>query len=223
MNTVVCGDVHGKTERFMRIVNQAEAAGLAVIQVGDMGLGFRGTLLPHLGKQHGFIRGNHDGPDECRMHPNYMGDYGFDLARNLFWLAGAYSIDYEWRQNRERGGGDKVWWDDEELSQDKLDKAFDLYSQSKPRVVVSHECPASVAKEMIGPLLITPSYGHADTYYSAKLGCTGSRTARMLEQMFERHQPEAWIFGHYHMDWEKQINGTRFVCRAELSTIEIEL
>ena len=28
-----------------------------------------------------------------------------------------------------------------------------------------------------------------------------SRTSQLLERMFEAHQPDHWIFGHFHRDW----------------------
>jgi hypothetical protein len=38
--------------------------------------------------------------------------------------------------------------------------------------------------------------------------------------MFEAHQPETWVFGHYHVDRDFELKGTHFRCCAELSTFE---
>src|SRR5260370_16253241 len=40
------------------------------IQVGDFGMGFR--TAPILAPDHRFIRGNHDNPQLCAEHPNWI-------------------------------------------------------------------------------------------------------------------------------------------------------
>ena len=37
----------------------------------------------------------------------------------------------------------------------------------------------------------------------------------------ENHQPELWVFGHHHKSKNEVINGTRFICLAELETMAI--
>jgi len=40
--------------------------------------------------------------------------------------------------------------------------------------------------------------------------------------MFEIYQPELWVFGHFHKEFDRRIDGTRFVGLNEFQMIEIE-
>jgi hypothetical protein len=173
-----------------------------------MGYGFAGTPWVLLPDNHKFFRGNHDSPQKCRSHPNYAGDFGFLPDDNLFWCAGAWSIDRAYRQPG------ISWWPDEELSYEELGKAIDLYSQVKPRFVLSHEAPAKAGKTLLHGLMA------GNAYFTEKLECSMSRTAEALQQMLDIHQPEQWIFGHYHIDKQFQVAGydTKFVCVGGIMT-----
>src|ERR1700693_5291578 len=113
----VIGDVHGKTGLYKRLV-RSMPPGQRSIQVGDMGIGFEGVRIHNMSMDHRWFRGNHDNPDKCRKHPNYLGDWGYDPETKIFWLAGAFSIDRAWRTEG------VSWWADEELSNLELQKAI---------------------------------------------------------------------------------------------------
>ena len=203
---IFIGDTHGKTERLAKVCEAMPED--EIFQLGDMGLGFQGVFLQHL-PHFKFIRGNHDSPEACRAHKNYAGDYGYDKATGLFWLGGAWSIDAAYRIPG------VSWWSDEEISVPRLAKAASLYIESKPWIVATHECPRTAAsellKELIGP------------YFDAKRDCANSRTARALQVMFEKHQPEHWVFGHYHIRKDFELNGTQFHCLPELGAWSVDL
>lgn len=203
---ILIGDTHGKTAKLVQILDKLPPE-KRVIQLGDMGLGFAGVDLPQQRNNFQFIRGNHDDPAECRKHPNYLGDYGFLPKEETFYIGGAFSID---RAYRVQGIS---WWSDEELSTLELGRAFDLYVASKPRIVISHECPSHAGFQMLqtqhGP------------YFAAKGDCCHSRTSQALQAMFEAHAPERWYFAHYHIDSEFEIGPTKFRCCAELSACEV--
>lgn len=209
MTLIFIGDVHGKMTQLHLVLDEVLRRGVHVFQVGDMALGFPDVFLPHYSSNFHFLRGNHDSPDACHSHPNYLGDYGYLPALKMFYLGGAFSIDAAPRKARMRHGGVAEWWPDEELSMEELRKAFELYATRKPEIVVSHECPSG-----IGALLLkeTQSFGPLQL----------SRTAHTLQWMFELHQPKYWIFGHYHIDKTISLDGTVFHCCAELATYEIE-
>src|SRR5688572_16611885 len=115
--TVYIGDVHGKFERYKKIIKRCTDS----IQVGDMGVGFRkwkgGELVydtnpPYdamVDGNHRFIRGNHDNPYVCLKHGQWIPDGTYDGLR--MFVGGALSIDKEWRTIGES------YWEDEELSQ----------------------------------------------------------------------------------------------------------
>lgn len=230
---IFIGDVHGKIKKYRALI-RAMPEGQRSLQLGDMGLGFRGVhLFPGgslLRGDHRFIRGNHDDPKACHRHPLYKGDWGYDAERQLFYLGGAWSIDQNWRTEG------LSWWRDEELSYAELDKAYQLYVQCRPRIVATHEAPCRAAWSMLTALMNQgqgPHHEHCPTdqdvrlkgdeyaYYKAKLGCVNTRTSQALQRMFEEHQPEYWLFGHYHLDRTFTICRTQFSCLNELSTKEV--
>ena len=205
MSITIVGDIHGRTKTYQKWLRDNLDPTARSIQIGDMGLGFAGVGLPApgqpaLAESHKFFRGNHDSPEKCQAHKNYLGDYGYLEENSLFWVAGAFSID---RQFRIEGVS---WWADEELSYGELGKAIDLYREVKPRFVLSHEAPA-----IAGAVLL---YDQMGPYFAAKGGCLTSRTAQALESMLDIHQPEKWIFGHYHVDKKFYVPklATEFIC-----------
>lgn len=189
---LVYGDVHGLWSQYRKNVDAYKGR---TFQLGDMGLGF-GQDLPKMDDRHKFIRGNHDKPSDCRAHPNYAGDYGYDKEDGFFFLGGAWSIDWMLRKE----GRD--WWSDEELSEQELDAATQMYVEKRPDLVITHEAPA----EARNYLLRTTSPN--------KLLSGGkifeTRTATALQKMFEAHQPKRWLFGHYHMSRTFCISGCDF-------------
>ena len=207
---VFIGDAHGKIDALLRLI-AADPHTTQIFQLGDMGLGF-GASLPKRGPHFRWIRGNHDDPAQCRAHPNYLGDFGYLPELRLFYLGGGFSIDHEWRKEWMRRGGAPVWWPDEELSQEELKQAEALFVRYKPRIVISHECPSSVATIVLQEAGVGP--GGDDE---------PSRTAKSLQRMFEMHRPRYWIFGHYHLDKTLILEGTTFRCCAELSRYELEI
>ena len=204
MKLGLIGDVHGDMDKYLALTESLGT--IPSIQVGDFGAGF--VSLPKLNLQHRFIRGNHDSPDVCRTHPNYLGDYGL-LEPSTFYISGAESIDKAYRTIG------ISWWPEEELSYEELSAAIRLYMSVKPNTVISHECPLVAARDMLSKLYIGVS----------PRGDKGqSRTAQALQVMFEKHQPLNWYFGHYHFKREFRIGRTTFRCVAEkeLAIVEVE-
>jgi hypothetical protein len=39
--------------------------------------------------------------------------------------------------------------------------------------------------------------------------------------MWNFYKPETWIFGHWHLSFDKVISGTRFICLNELDAIDL--
>lgn len=200
------GDVHGKYSQYKRILKGSPPS----IQVGDMGVGFRrmssGDFYanpPHRYMSEGehlFIRGNHDNPGECRKHSQWIEDGTY--RDGMMFIGGAMSIDREWRVEN------FSWWADEELSMAELNELVDKYILLKPRVMVTHDCPEEVATE------VARASGVNKLDYP-------SRTRQAFQSMWSSHSPELWIFGHWHHSFDHVLNGTRFICLAELEWIDI--
>ena len=212
MRVVLVGDIHSKVTELLAIA--AKHAPTPVIQLGDFGFGF--TVVPELPDNLMYIRGNHDDPALAANRPNYLGDYGtlypapFTLPfdKKVFYISGAYSIDYALRVPN------VSWWEQEELSYPELAQAINLYERERPDIVISHEAP-SAAIETILNLFKMQRHN--------KLGCAFSRTAHALQQMLDIHKPEMWVFGHHHLPGDFNLFGTRFVCLPELTTMEVSI
>ena len=206
---LIVGDVHGKIRQYLARIEKADSS----FQIGDMGLGFDGVILPQMDIVHKWFRGNHDKPQACRAHYNYAGDYGYDPARELFWVAGAWSIDQNYRVEG------LSWWRDEELTQAEFEVVFETYKNCKPKIVLSHDCP-----ELIGGMVVDRGPGFyviGSDGLPSKAGKIKTRTGRFLEEMWKTHQPDLWIFGHYHISFDTKLMGTRFICLNELETFEL--
>jgi hypothetical protein len=203
----IIGDVHGKTGDYKRLVRNMPP-GQRSIQVGDMGIGFHGVRLHQMSDDHKFFRGNHDNPAKCKASRHYLGDYGFIPQDNLFWIAGAFSIDRLWRTPME------TWWPDEELSYPELADAISLYERVKPKYVSSHEAPQAAASILLAKLM--------GPYFTAKADCMMSRTAGALQTMLDLHQPKEWVFGHYHVNDRFFFRNTKFTCVPELGVYDLE-
>jgi Calcineurin-like phosphoesterase len=214
------GDVHGKVHQYRDVLRELPV-GAKSIQVGDMGLGFKGVYLHDGGimanGHHKFIRGNHDSPTACHKHKWYLGDYGV-TEDGIFYCGGAWSIDAKARTPQ------VTWWPGEEQSAVALNAAVQLYDAVKPRIVVSHEAPSSVIRTLIFKYINAKLINEYADYYEQKAICRETRTAQALQEMLERHQPDHWVFGHYHFtqDFQALNYKTQFYCIAELDVINID-
>jgi hypothetical protein len=167
--------------------------GVESIQVGDFGVGF--VPVPDLPITTRFIRGNHDDPELCRHHPNCIADG--TIEGDTMFIGGAWSID---RSYRTEGVN---WWPDEELSIAELDRMIDIALKAKPRVMITHDCPTDVIYPLFG---VNP---------------VGNRTQQAFNAIWQLCEPELWIFGHWHLNRDVTLRGTRFICLAELAHIDL--
>lgn len=199
------GDIHGKFNEYIKLIDDCDHPS---IQLGDHGIGFvisditgkyftYQPYVPH--HNHKFIRGNHDNPAICKIHPSYLYD-GY-CADNYMCIGGAVSIDAAWRVKNES------WWEDEELTHSELNNLVVDYTQNKPDIMLTHECPESISNLVLGnsPKFEIPS-----------------RTRQAFEAMLHFHKPKLWVFGHWHKSFDYCLAETRFICLTELETIDIE-
>lgn len=215
MKTRFIGDVHGKFQQYKKIIAQA---GGPTIQVGDMGVGFKvrgadgedrwSANPPHARMvedgPHRFIRGNHDNPDVCSRHSQWIPDGTLMTTADnkVMFIGGALSIDKAFRTEG------YSWWADEELSDKALWLLVDRFVKERPDIMVTHECPELVAEKLMA------NVGKLDI---------PSRTRQAFSSMLSLHQPKLWIFGHWHMSWEGVIDGCKFVCLNELECKDFDI
>jgi hypothetical protein len=191
------GDIHGKRHLYEAALDGCRES----VQIGDFGYGFYETGDPYLlgwpgGNNDRFIRGNHDNPRVCSQRPHHI-DSGFE--RGVFYVGGGRSIDWA-----ERTPG-VDWWPDEEHSYSELRVLIDIYQTHRPARVVSHEAPASIARQFF-PNNFPPG---------------PSRTSNALDAMLGLHRPKEWVFGHWHLPRDEVIDGTRFICLPEGGWVDL--
>lgn len=199
---LIVGDVHGRTNDYYNLVRDAEYS----LQLGDLGFGQNYKILSKLdADKHKVVLGNHDSYDLINDYPHFLGDFGcleFGGFSDAFYVRGGRSIDYAYRTL----GVD--FFEQEELSYAQGYECLSAYRRIKPRVVFSHECPSSV----IG---IFPARKWDGEWLRP------SHTSHILQALLEIHEPELWMFGHYHLSRNEQIGKCNFVCLAELETYEL--
>lgn len=190
----IIGDIHGRKNDHLNFANQAEYS----IQIGDLGFSYdyMSSLDP---KKHKWFPGNHDNYDKYLDSPNCLGDYGqIDiLGDEAFFLRGGFSIDWKYRIP----GID--WWNKEELSMDELEEAFQLYSELKPKILITHEPPFFLLP-YITDGRVAREWGYGD-YIETRTNIT-------LDRMFKVSKPDLWIYAHMHRDYDNVVDGTRFMC-----------
>lgn len=203
MQATFIGDVHGKYQQYKTLIKSTPNT----IQVGDMGIGFR--RWPHgefssnppydamVETNARFIRGNHDNPDVCARHTQWIPDG--TIQDDVMFIGGAFSIDRIYRNE------DFNWWKNEELNEEVFLRLLEIYNTSKPTVMVTHDCPLSVIPMM---------HSH---HWDDK-----SITQVSLQKMLEAHKPKLWVYGHHHKSFDMVIEGTRFVCLAELEIKDLQ-
>lgn len=200
----VIGDVHQKFRPYNRILSKYEYT----IQIGDFGFNYF-VLDDKDSTKHKFFPGNHDNYDYCYEYPHCLGDYGsFSLDnKDFFFIRGGFSIDKKYRMP----GVD--WFPNEELNLEECNNCLNLYKETKPDIVLSHECPDLVAR-LIGNPDVLREWGFNPETFQTK-------TQILLQQCFEYHQPKLWIFGHFHKTWQQIVNNTHFICLNELEILEL--
>lgn len=192
------GDAHGQYDRYVKMARKREHT----LQIGD--LGFKYGCLENLDpERHKIVGGNHDNYDILPNFPHYLGDWGnVSLGgTEFFFLRGAYSID---RDSRTIGID---WWSQEEIPIESFMEAREFYRECKPRIFISHTCPEVMAAHFL------------DARRQHRIHVT--KTGWMLDELFNIHQPELWVFGHYHVSKSVTQGRTKFVCLDELETMDV--
>lgn len=218
----IIGDVHGKIaaydkelhRKYLDIIQDAPYS----IQVGDMGLDLK--KLVNCGvdaERHKFVGGNHDNYDQYYDIPHNLGDYG---PRNFggldfFVVRGAFSIDWRGRFKYIEKTGIPIWWEKEQLNRQEMEHCLELYTQIKPRIVITHTCPDTISIK-IGRPSVLKHFGYDPERFT-------THTQQLLEAMINVHQPDYWFFGHFHNQLKIYYKDTVFYGCGVLSWYDLEI
>lgn len=213
--TRVIGDIHGEWELYYQTATDAINFGGCdrTIQVGDFGVGFSGPYWHdrvdefHSDGTHRYVRGNHDKLAKCKEMTGWIKDGR--VEDDVMFIGGAWSIDWEYRTEG------TSWWADEELSSAELYEMISLYATVKPRVMITHDCPLDVSKEMFispaGKLLVHKPVQH------------NTRTGAAFNSMMGIHEPDFWFFGHWHHSMAYKRGKTTYVCLGIHDYVDVDL
>jgi DNA repair exonuclease SbcCD nuclease subunit len=218
---MIVGDVHGKYYEYYDLVKNTKSS----FQLGDFGFESSWNKLNYSGLDsslHKVGQGNHD-PHSflSKDMPYWTGRFGKQSVDNInmYWIGGALSIDLVYRigdwLSRERNPMYKTWWSNEQLDLFEMEACKKEFLQEKPRIVVSHTCPSSIIQSFAHNKSsnIMEHYGWGASYNDI--------TSQFLQLLWEQHQPELWLFGHFHHNVNIKYNGTNFICLGELQTYNI--
>ena len=202
----VIGDVHGRYNEYLDIVSRHEYT----LQLGDMGFDY--GPISHLNEaKHQFFGGNHENYDSLLRHHIRrirldIGDGGPHILNDtpFFFVRGAFSIDYHYRLDRLAKTGVKSWWPQEELPIVDMYNLELFYLREKPEIMITHTAPAQITEAVGGPSVLKSFGWNPKTF--------ASRTSVFLQRLWDQHKPKLWIFGHMHKSWDKNVEGTRFIC-----------
>jgi hypothetical protein len=208
----IIGDVHGKFGEYYKIASNHEYT----VQLGDFGFSSAWNLLGYSDlspDNHKVLGGNHEDYDCCIHSTHYLGDFGPRTLNEIpyFVVRGGLSIDRVYRVGEELSGGPKTWWSQEELNFIEMGNAMDSYRQAKPDIVISHAGPAFLIDRLIKGDLTNYKF-HKEFR---------ENTSLLFNRLFSIYRPKVWVFGHYHINFDEVIDGTRFVCLAELQTVQL--
>lgn len=199
----IVGDAHGRLSEYKAIVRDVPHS----VQVGDLAFNYD-EILDLDPTAHKFVPGNHDNYD--RLPPHSLGDFGQTELGGItfFFVRGAFSIDKKYRID----GRD--WWPNEELSRAQVDECKTLYEQVRPQIVISHDCPTFISRQLF-PSDILRNFGYNPETFQ-------TRTGNFLEELHDIHQPSLHFFGHYHLNKTTFARGTRFICIGELQYLDLD-
>lgn len=193
MTLRLIGDVHGQHQAINNILQSCHRYDLT-IQLGDFGAGFGAEAYLPLISHEKFrvLHGNHDNPQILARYPHDLGRYGiFDVGgKKIFFVSGAWSIDYQWRTPG------VSWWSDEELSLIECEECLKLWEANCKDIsyVLSHDGPPNFTQHILGSFPVE------------------TQTGRLLWEMYKIHEPPMWFIGHWHKSFAKQIGNTMFNC-----------
>ena len=214
MQTVMyVGDLHGDLDAIKNVEIWADEINAeAIVQVGDFGcLWFNDVdeyFNTRLSKRPWYTcGGNHDNYDNWRVSsPLYLNRFNsLELLPNVYWIKRGHCQEIGNRKHLFLGGATspdklqriegKTWWEYEMPTYQELRTFSEELDNEKPDVVITHDGPANIVKDMLGINW-------------------DSALSRDLQNILDNstHKPKHWYFGHYHKFIQEQKEDTLFSC-----------
>lgn len=219
---LVCGDWHGDSHWVDLCCETASRTGAdTIVQVGDFGFWVPGDRTDYFlnrvergAQDYGltiyWLDGNHE--DHSRRgefndpvdRPSTIylprGTRWTWWGRRFMAVGGAHSVDRRIRK------ANIDWWDEEHLSDGEVEYAS-RDDGTPVDVVFAHDCPSGVDIPGIGP---DSKHGSAngwpaDALYEADIH------RNKLRKIWGETRPRLWFHGHYHIPYELEWEGTRFI------------
>lgn len=199
-NNKICliGDVHGHVRNYKDIIDDFNGH---TIQLGDFGFKMEHDwFLKYIDySKNKILFGNHEYWPYISNKLYTFGYYSYDKKNDIMLIAGGLSIDKDFRTI----GVD--YFSEEEMSYKFTMRCLNLYKKFKPRIVLSHSAPL----EIYDFLNFTKIYN--------------SSTSVLLSELFNCHEPEQWIFAHYHKSLSVTIKKTKFIGLNTLETYVLNI
>jgi hypothetical protein len=100
--------------------------------------------------------------------------------------------------------------------EDDADRLCDNLGDRSPDLVISHSCPAGIGVGLRGYETFDWSMSAYVRERGLDCGPSDDRGEPALRYLWQRlsadgHRPRWWIFGHWHVDRETRVGGTRFL------------
>jgi predicted phosphodiesterase len=223
MSLLLISDLHGAAQKHIDYTTYADHEEFATLQIGDLGYNYD-YLINIDPNKHKFFPGNHENYEDVNNHPHNLGDYGHYTHGDVdfFFVRGEFSIDKNYREKMyHTGQWPRTWFPEEEINRADHPKVLNEYKKyikfcelnDVSPVIISHGCPKIVSEKVGRPHVLRnfgfdPKTFHTETQY-------------LLDSLLDYHSPDLWVFGHYHRDFDKYVDQTRFVCIRKAGTFLI--
>ncbi|MCB0370655.1 MAG: hypothetical protein KDD45_14830, partial [Bdellovibrionales bacterium] len=101
------------------------------------------------------------------------------------------------------------WWPEEELTHKELWEIQTIFNKNKPEIMLTHDAP-----EFLVDYLVAASGRTSKLSYP-------SVTRQSFSGYFYGHKPKLWLFGHWHIPFDLEYEGCRFICLPELASAKV--
>ena len=230
---IFLGDIHGNFNYVKWYIKAHHLKDCTIYQVGDFGIGFTNeyndmntlndldNFLKVKNIQMYTIRGNHDNPKFFDGHLanhfdnlHLLADYTvIDIeGTKILGVGGAVSVDRRPRMREQleyaRAGREvELHWYDEVfvLDEEKL-KTFENID-----IVVTHTAPDFCRpdnKLCFGYLV--EQFAQDDSKLYDDLREERTLLTKMCDTLKEKNKPDCWFYGHFHNNWNANIEGTNY-------------